>query len=400
MLEQFYNIKNRQERNSMNNGLCTMHFSIDNFVMLLDDSEIFYYIVKLQIITNELVKNLFEELMVEKKQNQNRIPYVPTDIEVIRKKIDKIIHENEILKNTELKILYKFINELITNEHTMDLQQLKDFYTNLKTRIGTYVRKILEKRGDLINIDTFKEEIYDQFRPISNGTKGKGVELTNMNKIKNDESAISIYPFDEIKNIIISKISSEYSKPTYDPLKSITNPIKQHNDLILIGINKSIENAEYELERDNAIDEYSIKHSKGFLVLKNNYLIIMFVMTYIKMQYIIYDEYMTKTKKTSNIMNIELLSKLCDKTIAKMEAIFKAAYEIGGSKYTDDINKLKVAFAEVKSALLTSKVTVEEKYEEYTPHNKSKPRGWFKNGGTNKKKSKGGKHTRKGNRKI
>ena len=399
MLEEFYHTN----RKTINNDLCTIKFKITDFVTLLDETEIFLYIVKLQIISKELVKNLFDELMIEKEkhiklhpQDTNPVVDIPMNIGRVSEKINKIIEENEILKNTELKLLYKFINGLIMNEHTMNIHQLRDFYTNLKSRIGTYVGKILEKRDDTINIDKFGDNIYEQFRKKTNETMEPGVEMIE----NNIESALDVSVFESIKDDIVKKINNkEYDNQAYDPLKT-SNPIKQHNDLVLLKMNENIKKAENELAIENAnpIDK---QLNKPFLVLKKNYLITLFVMTYIKMQYIIYDEYMKKNKKISKTMKIELLDKLFNKTHNKITAILKEALKIS-DKHKSEILKLIGMYAEFEESLSLLKVSVEELYDEYNPDNK-KPvskKGWFSNGGTSKNKKNKGKHTRKGNRKI
>jgi hypothetical protein len=182
------------------------------------------------------------------------------------------------------------------------------------------------------------------FRKDTNETVEKGVQMVSKEK----ENPIEISVFESIRQDILRKISKTDNK----------NPAKEHNDFILIEMDKSITNAENELAKElkKPLEKQIFK---PFLVLKKNYLITLFVLTYIKMQYTIYDEYMKNNKKTSRTMNIELLHNLYSKASAKMEAIID---EIG-EKHQTDKEQLQVAFAGVKSALLDFKSRVEDSYE-------------------------------------
>jgi hypothetical protein len=388
MIEKEYDTK----ITTINNDLCTMKFKISNFVALLDEVEIFFYIVKLLIISKELVKKLFDDWSTNKEvESENRIIYIPTDKPTITSKIKKIIEENEML-NTELTLLESFIEELIENQHTMEITQLKVFYTNLKTKIGLFVGTILGQRADEKNIDKFEDIIYDPFRKKK--AKGNTTETEEEGKSINEmESPLDVSELESIKNNILDKIEKvEYYNPTYDPLKT-TNPVKQNNDLVLLKMNENIENAENEKAIEITKPE-DRQYNKPLLLLKKNYLITLFIITYIKMQYMIYDEYMKKNKKITGIMKIYLLDKLYTKANNKMDAIFEEALEQAG-EHKDDIKRLQDEFENVNSALRKLKVSVEHTYKSYKPHKKplktpsNKPiEGPLPNNGASKTKKK------------
>jgi hypothetical protein len=243
------------------------------------------------------------------------------------------------------------------NKHqmrAMTKELLRGFYHKIRKKLGTeYIQKTITKLG-IDKIDDFSDEMYDYFK-------------TNPEQISTN--ALNVNKYEDIKNYIFTKIN---------------NNEETKNDIIL-NINEKINQNQIDIDK------------KGHLSLTKNYYIILFIMTYLKMQYEIYIDFIHKNKSINKKMNIELLNKMVvnlQETMTKIITEFKLLE----SEKPQIQNNLKSHYDTLESEYRVFEKelhTVKEKANELVKNP-------TQNGGKSRRKREKneGKYTRKGNRKI